>query len=273
MAITTLDGLVTALLPQQDVYKAAFTGEAAGQMHSSWYLAGLPGAATAPSMGINGTATASPVSGQIWFPPSSAGKDIYVARLEGVQAGNIGGVTLCDRIWYNSGQVLATTTAQSITMPTLDRDNQFDGAFTGVGVQAAIEVHTATLNNAAITNTTLSYTNSDGTSGRTATISPFPATAVLGTFVPFTLQAGDKGIRSVQSVTHGTTYGTTGGISLVLYRQVASLGFPSANIIVDRDGISLGLQRMHDGSVPFLIYSLTGTAAGITDLGVTWAQG
>lgn len=274
MAITTIDQLIAGFHPAQDVFKAAFTAEAIGVAHSSWYLAGMPGAASVPAMGVNGTALARPIAGQIDFPAAVAGQNIYLARFEGVHAGSVGGATICDRIWMNSGLVLATTTAQAITQPTLDRDNQFDGSWTGFGVQVAIEQHTASGNGAAHATTTLQYTNSDGVAGRTGTMPSWPASAQVGTFVPFLLQAGDKGVRSIQSVTLGTTYGTTGAISLVMYRQVASIGMPLANIQVDRDAVALGLPRMHDNSVPFLLFSVQGSvSAGVSDFGITWAQG
>ena len=46
--------------------------------------------------------------------------------------------------------------------------------------------------------------------------------------MPFQLAAGDTGIRSVQSVTLGTSYGG-GALSLVLYRPVAREGVTVAN--------------------------------------------
>lgn len=271
MAITTMDGLVAALQPfGEDVVKAAFTGEAAGQMHSAFYLAGRPGAAVAPSPGLNGAALTS-YAGQIPVPAPVGGKNIHLARLEFSQAGSIGGLTIMDRLWHNSGLAVATTTAQAITFPGLPARSQ-DGTANGAGVLAALEVSTATTNAGAITNTTISYTNESGTAGRTGTIASFPATAVAGTFVPFNLQAGDTGIRSVQSVTLGTSY-AGGAIHLVLYRELASLGAPVANVTASAGPIELGLPRLFDNSVPFLVFTLTGTAAGVTNAQLTFAQG
>lgn len=264
-----MDGLIAAMQPfGEDVIKVAFTGEAAGQYHSTFYLAGRPGAAAVPSSGLNGTALTS-YAGSIPIPAAVGGKNIHLARLEFSQAANIGGLTIVDRLWHNSGIVVATTTAQSITTPTLPaRDN--NGGTAGAGVLAAIEFSTAS-SAAAITNTTLSYTNEAGTSGRTATIS-VPATPVAGTFVPFSLQAGDNGIRSIQSITLGTAY-TSGVIHLVLYREIASLGSPVANVTATAGPIELGLPRVYDSSVLWPVYTLVGTAAGVSNAQLTFAQG
>lgn len=271
MAITTMDGLVAALQPfGEDVLKAAFTGEAAGQYHSMLYLAGRPGAAVAPTPGLAGAALTT-YAGQIQVPALVSGKNIHLARLEFSQAANIGAVTVLDRLWHNSGIVVATLTAQTVNSVAWPARSQ-DGTTNGNGVMVAIEVSTATTNAGAITNTTMSYTNELGTAGRTATIGSFPATAVAGTFVPFNLAAGDQGVRSIQSVTLGTSYGG-GTIHLVAYRELASLGSPVANVSATAGPIELGLPRMYDNSVPFLVYTLAGTAAGVTNAQLTFAQG
>lgn len=270
MAITSLDALTAGMLPAEPILKASFTGEAAGQLHSMFYLAGRPGAAAAPTPGLAGAALTT-YAGQLPFPAAVGGQNVYVARLEGTQAANIGGVILCDRLWHNSGFTQATTTAETVNsaaFPARDRN----GSTNGGGVLVALEVSTATTNGSAITNTTMSYTNQAGTAGRTATIPSFPATAVAGTFVPFMLQAGDTGVRSIQSLTKGTSY-AGGTMHLVAYRPVLTLPLPAANVSFAVDGISAGLPRMYDSSVPFLVVPLISTATGVTVGAITYTQG
>lgn len=272
MAITTMDGLVAALQPYgEDVLKAAFTGEASGQYFSSLYLAGRPGAGAVPAPGIDGAALTS-YAGQIPIPAPVAGKNIHLARFEFAQAGNIGSATLIDRLWHNSGLVVATTTAQTIIPPALPpRDNT--GTANGAGVMAALEVST-TGSAASINNTTMSYTNELGVAGRTGSITtpPFPATPVAGTFVPFNLQAGDLGVRSVQSVTLGTAY-TGAVIHLVLYREICSLGSVVTNVTTAAGPVELALPRIYDNSVLQFLFLLAGTGAGLTNAQLTFAQG
>jgi hypothetical protein len=131
-----------------------------------------------------------------------------------------------DLVWYNTGIAVTTTTGQNITQPTLPA-RDLNGTNNGDGWVAAIYVTTATTNAGAVTNTTLTYTDSDGNAGNTGTIASFPATAVAGTLAPFRLAAGDRGIRSIQTITLGTSYGG-GAISLIHYRKLASIPHPLA---------------------------------------------
>jgi len=249
MAITTLDGVIAGLRPPEDVFYGTVTPKAGGLWHSLLYTAGRPGAGSAPTPGINGAALTS-YTGQIPFTNPSAGLNSYLARLE--MAGTVAGkVLLYDRLWHNSGLVVTTTTAQSITpvaIPARDRDGTTDGE----GVTAWIEVSTATTNAGQIGNCTCSYTNSAGTAGRTGTLQTFPATAVAGSIVPFNLQAGDTGVRSVQSVTLGTSM-VTGKIHLVLMRPLSSVSW-IANMGAALDVVQLGMIRLYDNTVPMMAW-------------------
>jgi hypothetical protein len=135
-----------------------------------------------------------------------------------------------------------------------------------------VAMEVTTLTGAGTPTLTVSYTNSSGTSGRTGTIGPISTTSQVGTFYPMALQAGDIGVRSVETVTQSATM-TSGAYCLVAYRPIVMLPTPSANIHCDRDGIALGLPRLYNTSVPFFVYQLTATAGGLVDAGVTWAQG
>jgi hypothetical protein len=269
VALTGYNDLVTSLLPPNPILKAAFTGQAAGQMHSSLYLAGLPGAGVAPTPGLAGAALTS-YAGQLAFPATSGSTTIYLAQMGVTQAGNVGAVILCDRLWHNSGIVSTTTTGQtinSVAWPPRD----VNGAATGVGLMVGLEVTTATTNGSPITNTTLTYTDTGSASGNTATIASFPANAVAGTFVPFALAAGDVGLTSIQTLTLGTSYGT-GVLSLVVYRQIAMIPCVTADIATALDWTQLGLPVMYNTSVPWMVYVLSGTAGGIVSASMTYAQ-
>lgn len=256
MAITTLDGLVAGMLAPTPLLKVGTTGEAVGIHHSHFYATGNPGAAAAPTPGLAGAALTT-YAGQLpWTNPVTGNS--YIARFC-ASASVAAGLWLMDRLWHNSGIVVTTTTAQtlnSVAWPA--RSN--DGTVNGLGVMVAIEVRTATTNAAAITNTTMSYTNQAGTAGQVATMASFPATAVIGTFVPFQLAAGDTGVRSIQSITLGTSY-VAGAIHLIAYRQLVQLGLTIANIPFDLGAVGCGMVRCYDNTVPFLVQLLTATTA------------
>lgn len=270
MAIATEDQLLNGFTAPEFILKAAFTGAAAGQYHSSVYLAGRPGAMTAPSSGLSGAAVTSSRAGMMPLPSAVAGQQIYLGGLDAAQGGNIGAVLLVDRLWDNSGITVTTTTGQTInsaTWPSRDTSASTQGA----GVLVGLEV-SSTLGNGAVTNTTLTYTNSAGTASRTATIASFPAAAPTGTFVPFALAAGDVGVRSIQTLTLGTSY-VSGAMNLVAYRVLAVVGTPTANISSSQDFLALGLPKIWDNSALQLLYLLAGTAGGAVQASLNYAQG
>jgi len=269
MAVTGYNDLVTSLLPPQPLLKTSFTGQAAGQLHSSLYIAGLPGAAAAPTPGINGAALTS-YAGQIPFPATSGTTTIYLAGMNATQAANVGGVYLMDRLWHNSGVVVTTTTAQAITFPGLP-SRDMNGAATGDGVLLAMEITTVLGTAAPVTTCTVSYTDTLGTAAQTATLASIPTAAVAGTFLPFTLAAGDVGVQSVDSITLGTSL-VSGAISLVCYRPIAVVPVPTANVTQRQGWSEIGLPIMYNSSVPWMVYSLSGTAGGVVVADITYAQ-
>lgn len=272
MTITSLDALVNGLLGYPiDVLKDAVTAEAAGIWHSTWAATGVPGAGSAPSASLNGNTLTSSVTGQIPVPAAVSGAQIYLARAEFTAAANVGCIAIDDWLFANGGITATTTTNQAITSPVWP-SRDLAGLTVGIGVYPALFVSSATGNGGAITNTTLSYTNSSGSSGRTATIASFPATAVAGTFVPFSLQAGDVGVRSIQGITLGTSY-VSGTIHVIAYRMLARIPIATANVCSDRDAIALGLPKVWDSSVLTMRYMPTGTAVGAVSGSLTYAQG
>jgi len=267
MAITTLDGIIAGMQPLQTFQKVGGTMEAAGVMHSLFYTTGLPGAAAAPSPGINGAALTT-YAGQIPFANPVSG-NTNLTLYKGASTA-VGTLLLVDRLWQNSGVAVATVTAQAITSPTWPaRDN--NGASLGAGVLVGIEASAATTNVGAVANTTLNYTNSAGGNPRTGTLT-WPATAAAGTFVPFALAAGDVGVRSIQGVTLGTSYGG-GAIHLVAYRVIAIGSVMAAGGSFSLDAFQLGMPRIYDDSVMSLLWLPSATTAATIQGQVGWSQG
>ena len=277
MTIANLDDLIAGYQPRIIYQKVNQTGEASGQDHALLNAGGIPAATGAPAPGINGAQVTSATTG---FPPytnAGAGLQKYLAAVKGKVQANIVAVDLWDILWWNSGLTVTTTTAQSIT-PVAIPSRDDNGSTNGEGVRAFMYVSTATTNGSAITNTTMSYTNQSGNSGNTGTISSFPATAVAGTFVPFRLDAGDTGVRSVQSVTLGTSYGG-GVIHLVLARHIATVApligiGPSA---VREDFTTIGMPKLYDSSAIGLSVVANSTTIGgngvSVDLQLIYAEG
>ncbi len=211
------------------LFKVGTTSEAAGVFYSHSKDTGFPGAWAVGTPGLNGRNTdGTQVADKGCINKENPASGQWYIRDFDIGATVSGQLHLNDVLWVNSGLVVTTTTAQTITQPTLP-PRDINGSTNGYNVMVGILVTTATTNAAAITNMTLSYTNSDGVAGRTATVTSFPATAVIGTFVPFQLAAGDNGVRSIQSVTFGTSL-AAGAVSLVCYCPKISKSIIFANM-------------------------------------------
>ena len=75
------------------------------------------------------------------------------------------------------------------------------------------------------------------------------ASLPIGTFYPFSLQAGDTGVRSIQSFQINTTAWTSGTIHLVAYRVLEVLEISSVGIPESRNLINGGFKKKGNGSV------------------------
>jgi len=267
MAITTLDGALAGMKPPEYYSKAATGTLVAGRPFSPLYLAGVPGAAVAPTPGLSGAALTS-YAGQIPIPAASG--NTYLSRFSGISSAQGGILLLCDRLWHNSGFNITATTAQtvnSVEFPARDKNGTTggDGVILGVEVSAATGAGTPTI--------TVSYTNQAGTAGRTGTnLVATAASSAAGTFYPIGLNAGDTGVRSVQTLTLSATW-TSGTIHLVAYRVLATLELSAAGLPNAVDALTSGLPRLYDTSVPFLLYIPQATSSTQLSGSVVCTQG
>jgi len=220
-----------------------------------WYCtakdAGFPGAWSPGTPGINGRVTdgtASPDNGCLPIRNPAIGANFLTELTMGASVNH--SHLFFDVLWVNSGIVVTTTTAQTITTPTLPA-RDVNGTTNGEGCMIGMLTTTANTNAAVISNSTVTYTNSDGVGGRTATLSAIagsqiPATPVLGTLIWFNLQAGDKGVRSIESVTLGTSLGA-GAVSLFIARDLANIGTSLVNVQFTRRLSDPGV-RLYNGT-------------------------
>lgn len=218
--------------------KTGTASEAAGNWYCTAKDGGFPGAWSPGSPGVNGRntdGTTAADNGSIPIQNPATGAN-YITEIQMAASVNHSHLFF-DCLWVNTGLVVTTTTAQTVTMGALPA-RDINGTTNGEGNMIAMLFTAAATNAAAITNTTVSYTNSDGTAGRTATLaaivsSQIPATPVIGTLIWFNLQAGDKGVRSIQSVTLGTSL-VTGSISMMITRDLATIGTTIPNVTAQK---------------------------------------
>lgn len=268
MGIGTVDALLNGRLLPVDWFKPAFTGQAVGGYHSPLYVAGLPGAGSAPSAGVNGVAVTSGRTGTIPFPGAVANKTVYLNSVSFAAESGVGSAYLIDRLWENSGLSVTSTSSQGITPAALPA-RDINGTVNGVGVGAAIEVVTSL--GAASATATLTYTDSDGNTGNTSQVT-VPTSAVAGTWLPFGHALGDYGVRAITAFQLSGSL-LSGSLALVLYRRVSrNLACLAANVS-DSFGPADGGGPLYDGTAMQFIYLLTATSVTKTTGSVQYVQG
>jgi len=269
MAITTLDGALAGMQQPQVIAKAVTPTLVAGRPHSLWYLAGAPGAASAPATTAGGTVLTNGSLGAVTgaIPRVDPGSgNAYLARFAAA-AQQAGVLMLADRLIQVGGTSggtaisVTTTTAQTINTTTLP-SRDLNGATSGAGIHWGLEVVTATGAGAA-TPSLSSYTNSAGVTAHSASlIDTYVASSAIGAFYRFGMQAGDVGIRSVETLTLGVSM-TSGSIALVGYRPLAYLELPGAFIPNAIDALTSGFPRLFNGTCPFLVFIPNTTTASL----------
>ena len=232
--------------------KTGTASDAAGYWYCTSKDGGFPGAWSPGTPGVNGRntdGTTSSDNGCIPITNPSTGAN-YVTEIQMGSSVNHSHLFF-DVLWVNTGITVTTTTAQTVTMGSALPARDINGTTNGEGCMIAMLTTTANTNAAVISNTTVNYTNSDGTSGRTATLSAIvgsqiPATPVVGTIVWFNLAAGDKGVQSIQSITLGTSLGA-GAVSFMITRDIATIGTTIPNVTAQKIIGTPGL-RLYNGT-------------------------
>ena len=232
--------------------KTTTGSDAVGYWYCSAKDAGFPGAWSPGAPGVNGRNTDGTNSADFGCIPikNPAVGANFLTGLE-LAAGVNHTHQFFDVLWVNTGLVITITTAQTITMAGALPARDINGTTNGEGCMIAL-LCTAAVGLAAVaSNATVSYTSSDGTAGRTATLSAIvgsqvPATPVIGTLIWFNLQAGDKGVRSIQSITLNTSW-VSGTISLMITRDLATMGTTIPNVSVPKIIKDPGI-RLYNGT-------------------------
>ena len=251
MAIATQDALVAALAGAQKrgFRKASANSEGAGTWQSLWAVAGQPGAGAAAGS-VNGVIPTKDTTGAIPYTnPAATG---YLGRLS-AQGATPGTLILYDRLWHNSALVGNVTTLQSFTQPALTR------ATLGLGVELWGEVYTAM----GVTGTVMTalYTNQDGIGSRSASYTQPTNALSVGQMVPFSLQAGDSGVRSVESLQLSISTGTAGNFGLTLLNRIAEIPLTAAGVggVLDFFGLGGGVLEASSCLAGMVLCSTTST--------------
>lgn len=261
MAITTLAGIISGERAPSYIAKGQSNTHNASAAFSLWAVGANAGGYNGT---LNGVTVTSSTAGALTYTNPDTGSAYLSLMSLALRAPtgttNAPGVAiLCDRLWHNGGITITSTTAQSIVSPAFPA-RDVSGSTNGDGVLLGVEVSVAT--GAGTPTITVSYTNSAGTAGRTATnIVATAASSSAGTIYVLSLQSGDTGVRSVESITLSATW-TSGTINLVAFRPIAML--PGVALGPQSiDGVTACLPRIYDNSCLFMMVQSGGAAVNI----------
>lgn len=276
MAIATVDALIAALPGQQLTFtKTATAGLTIGQWYSPWLLAGKPGAGAAPSVGVNGEVPTDATAGGMPFTNPASGKT-YIARLTHYPD-RAGILIVYDRLWQNSGLSATLTTSQAITPVALPsrcpvKTDPTGETFDALGhtVEAWFDVMTTMGVNTV--DPTITYTDEAGNAGATGTMMGRVSAPLVGRCFPFTLAAGDTGVRSIQAYQSTATM-TSGTFSLVLRRRLATIIASTASLGNALDWAGVGFPVVPDDACIDLMWIPNVTNAVALQGEILLAQG
>lgn len=265
MAITTLDGLAAALASGETraFLKNAFTAEGAGTWHSLWAVGGYPGAGSAPGS-VNGSIPDDTTAGAFPFTNAAGAANNYLGYIS-ASSTVAGSLVLYDRIYHSSGLSGTATGSNAISPPSLTRYTD------GKGVELWGEIYTAI--GATGATLTVTYTDQDGNTGQSATyVHPANAESV-GQMFPFTLAAGDYGVRAVTNYSWSVSTGTAGNFGLTLMKRITSIPLQTQNVAAVGDAFSTGLREIADDACLAFQVQCSATSMGIMSGDLTIAKG
>lgn len=214
MALTSFDQYLQKLRNTRPSGSPSLAGRYA--QYGTWTING--GVAPTTSVALTKATTGAqlpdiPDTGDQYLQVSTLGYQTNAAVAVGLPM-------ITDRLVHSGGLVANITTAQTTNLPTAALPRYTDG----IGVMIGLDVYTATGGTA--TTVTASYTNQDGTPGRTTQAVAWTASAPVGRRFILPLQDGDTGVRSVESVTFAGSTTAAGNVGVTLFKP---LGWAHSN--------------------------------------------
>jgi len=275
--ITNYDGIINsrgAGKSDDPIFvKTTAFGGVSGVWYSAFRIAGLPptiSPANIPGGSVMNRASAGAIPLQ-----NPTNTDIKYLLTLGVSVPSISGfsaILLVDLLVAAANINANSTSAQTVNTAALTRYTS------GEGVMMILCVTTAL--GATASNVTISYTNQAGTSGRStgaiamtasAAVNRLQPVVALAPFIP--LQAGDTGVRSVETITFSAAMGA-GVLDIYLFKPLVIIPTIAANTFVERDSTVqidglLQLPKGSDGQIGCLgCFPLTGGTTTTTLLGL-----
>lgn len=260
MAITTIDGIVNALGNNAQVMvlaKSSIATQGTGGFSSLWKAGGSPAAGSNPTTAeIPTKATAGALMN---FTNATSTDKLYFGRGFLVSSNSSTDVWIHDRLSHMGGLSGTVTTAQTVGCDvtslagTRCSSNYSD-------VQWWIEIY-SDIGTTPVT-ATVSYTDADGNSGQSTTVSIGGASPLNQDSRMFPIYgSGGEYIQSIQTITHVTT-GTAGNYGITATRPLTSMSLGLANSGEVYDWSQLGLAEIPDDACLMAIIICGTTSTG-----------
>lgn len=269
MTIATYDQYIGATKQQLRIVKTAAATTIATVPFTTLDLAGSPGAG---SLAVGNTANGLvPTDATAGFPSINTFGGGAVGYLGSVGYGSsvASRLTLFDRVFHVGSVVmtsLATTTlASQPSFASRLPDSLYENLELFLEVNAAVS--------ATATTVSVGYTNESGTTGRSTGATASMSGYTTRRLVPMPLQAGDKGVQRIDSVTVGGTVATTGSVNVVVARRLWSGRTRMANDGGFDDINATGLPIVYDTSALWLVVEADSTSSGIPEMSFVVANG
>jgi hypothetical protein len=268
MAITTLDQFVAAAKQRTIWKKTATRTTVASGWFSMFDLAGNPGAGT---LAIGNTAAGVvPTDATAGYPLINAfggGATGYIGRA--VYSSTVAcRIALYDRIFAAGAFAFNANTTLAGQPSYLGRIPGGTAADCAGQTELWAEMVTVATGNQAVA---VTYTNDLGTAGRTTGAVGIGAAPTLGRCWQLPLQAGDKGVSSIQTIVGSVA--TVGTFNVMALRPLGEARIVAANFQQLVDWLAGGLPQVYADSALYPLINADSTSSGLPDLTIDIVNG
>lgn len=267
MTIASRDGLIAAMASGQDVriIKTATRTTVALTPFSVFDIAGEPGAGTlAGANTANGVVPTDATAGCPTINAFSGANKGYLTKID-FTSSVIGRVSLFDMLFkagayaFNANTTLASQPSYSSRIP---------GGTDYKGLQIWVEAVTAFTGNPSIA---ITYTNQDGTTGRTTGTVAFGVAPTVGRMTLMPLQAGDTGVQKIESVV--ATVATVGTFNVLVLRKLWQSRVNVANSQIIHGPDLTGLVEVFADSALIAVPTPDSTSSGNFEVAMQISNG
>lgn len=265
MAITTLDQLIAAPSQRLTYVKTNTRPTVAAIPFSLFDLNGNPGAGTlAGSNTANGVVPTDATAGYPTINAFGVGNTGYLNSV--TFASSVAcRLTIFDCL-FTAGAYSFNANTTLTSQPSYS--SRVIGGTDFSNTEIWIEAVTAFTGNQSIA---ITYTNQDGTTGRTTGTVATGVAPTVGRMLQLPLQAGDTGVQKIESVV--STVSSAGTFNVYVFRRLWSGRVTSNNAGDTHDMLKTGLPQVFEDSALRFVVNADATSSGIPELQVEIVNG